>query len=94
MKRILSIMTIAAVMYMGANFVFAEEVVYTYKTVQVTSGDTMWDIACRFAEPGEDVHEVIFNICRWNKLESKTLYPGQVLKIRVKTTDDMLLAKK
>ena len=94
MKQILITLCISVALYMGATMAFAEEPVYTYQTVRVTSGDTLWNIACHFAEPGEDIHEVIFNICQWNNLKSKNLQPGQVLKIRVKATDELMLAKR
>lgn len=94
MKKILTILCIGFALYTGATMAFAEEPIYTYQKVTVGSGDTMWDIACHFAQPGEDVHEVIFNICQWNNLKSKTLHPGQVLKIRVKATDEVMMAAK
>lgn len=94
MKKIFIALCFSFVLYNGVSMVFAEEPVYTYQKITVGSGDTMWDIACHFAEPGEDVHEVIFNICKWNNLKSKNLHPGQVLKIRVKATDDVMLAAK
>ena len=94
MKRILMALCVGFVLYSGATMVFAEEPVYTYQKVVVGSGDTMWDIACHFAQPGEDVHELIFNICQWNKLKTKTLQPGQVLMIRVPVTDEVMLAAK
>ena len=94
MKKVLMLLCVGFALYTGFNMVFAEEPVYTYQKVVVGSGDTMWDIACHFAEPGEDVHEVIFNICQWNNLKSKNLRPGQVLKIRVKATDEVMLAAK
>lgn len=94
MKRIMIVIAIIAAMYTGITNVFAEEPIYVYKTVRITSGDTLWNIASVYAEPGEDIHEVIFNICQWNNLKSKTLYPGQIIKIKVKATDELMLAKK
>ena len=94
MKRVLIVMCVAASLYTGVSMVFAEEPVYTYRTIKVTSGDTMWGIASAYAEPGDDIHEVIFNICQWNNLKSKTLHPGQKLRIRVRATDDVMLAQK
>ncbi len=94
MKKIFSMLFLGFVLYTGVNMVFAEEPIYTYRNITVGSGDTMWDIACHFTAPGEDVNETIFYICQWNNLKSKNLQPGQVLKIRVKATDEVMLAVK
>jgi len=94
MKRILIALCLGFALYTSFNMVFAEEPVYTYRNITVGSGDTMWDIACCIAEPGEDIHEVIFNICQWNNLKSKNLHPGQILKVRVKAADEIMLAAK
>lgn len=94
MKKFFMMLCLGFALYTGYTTVFAEEPVYTYQKVTVASGDTLWHIASRFAEPGDDIHEVIFNICQWNDLKSKTLQPGQVLKIRVKQSNDVMLVAK
>ena len=94
MKHIMITLCICAALYAGATMAFAEEPVYTYQTIRVTIGDTLWNIASHYAEPGDDIHEVIFNICQWNNLQSKNLQPGQILKIRVKATDEVMLARR
>ena len=75
---------------------FADEPAYRYQSVTVCSGDTMWDIAARWADDGEDVRQVMYRICEANSLESKHVYPGQVLRVpvRVDGSSDFMLAAK
>ena len=76
--------------------VLAEEPVYYNQKITVHSGDTMWSIANRWSDDKEDVREVMHRICEANNLKSKHIYPGQVLKVPVKTitTNDHMLASK
>ena len=50
-------------------------------THQVVSGDTLWDIAATYAEPGDDVRKAVFHIQQANGLESSVIVPGQELRI-------------
>ena len=85
MKRFLTIICCACLLYAGYSAVFADEPVYKEYTVTVADGETLWDIAGRHTEEREDVREVIFRIAQANKLKSKTIYPGQVLKCILST---------
>lgn len=51
----------------------------------------MWEIACRHTEAREDVRDVIFRIEQANKLNSKHIYPGQVLRVPLRVHDDGLM---
>ncbi len=58
----------------------------TYETVYVKPGDTVWQIAAKYATPKDDVREVVFEIRRINKLDnSAKVYPGQTLKVPVRS---------
>ena len=67
---------------------FADEPVYKEYTVTVAEGETLWEIAGRHTEAREDVREVIFRIEQANKLNSKHIYPGQVLKVPLRVHDN------
>ncbi|WP_021171106.1 Cell division suppressor protein YneA [Sporomusa ovata DSM 2662] len=57
----------------------------TYDTVYVKSGDTVWQIASKYATPKDDVREIVFEIRRINKLDNNaSVYPGQALKVPVR----------
>ena len=57
----------------------------TYDTVYVKPGDTVWQIASKYATPKDDVREVIYEIRRINKLDNNAhVYPGQALKVPVR----------
>lgn len=90
MKNFLSILICICTMYGAYNVVFADEAVYREYSVTVASGDTLWDIAGRHAEKNEDLREVMFRITQANNLESKRLYPGQVLKIPLRQQESGL----
>ncbi|MDO4178110.1 MAG: LysM peptidoglycan-binding domain-containing protein [Phascolarctobacterium sp.] len=95
MKKALVLLGITLVLYTGYNMVFATEYVYKEHTITVTSGETLWDIAGRYAEKDEDVREVIHRISSANNLKSRVIYSGQVLKVpvRVEAQDAMLATK-
>lgn len=58
----------------------------TYDTVYVKPGDTVWQIATKYASPKDDIRDVIFEIRKINKLDNNAnVYPGQVLKIPVRS---------
>jgi hypothetical protein len=48
---------------------------------QVAAGDTLWDIAARYAEPGDDIRKAVFTIRRANHLSGSIIVPGQELLI-------------
>lgn len=91
MKKFLSIICCACFLYAGYNAVFADEPVYKEYNVTVAEGETLWEIAGRHTEAREDVREVISRIEQANKLNSKHIYPGQVLRVPLRVHDDGLM---
>ena len=91
MKKFLSIICCACFLYAGYSAVFADEPVYKEYKVTVAEGETLWEIAGRHTEAREDVREVIFRIEQANKLNSKQIYPGQVLKVPLRVHDNGLM---
>ena len=95
MKRTLVLMCMAFALYTGYNMVFATEYVYKEHSITVGYGETLWDIAGRYTEKGEDVREVIHRISAANGLKSRIIYSGQVLRIPVRVeAQDAMMAKK
>ena len=72
MKKLITVIMASLLLYSGyvLGTCAAADEVYTTKTVTVYSGDTMWDIASRWTEDGEDVRAVIYRICEANGLAS------------------------
>ena len=70
MKKLITVIMASLLLYSGyvLGTCAAADEVYTTKTVTVYSGDTMWDIASRWTEDGEDVRAVIYRICEANGL--------------------------
>ena len=92
MKKLTAIVMAVFLLYSGYVFgtVSAADEIYTTRTVTVYSGDTMWDIASRWAEDDEDVRAVIYRICEANGLQ-----PGQkiMVPVRVHAGEGVMLAE-
>lgn len=75
----LAILLFTSFMMMGTNAsggdVLAEGEVY----VTVGSGDTLWSIASRHAESGDDIGFLVYVMKSRNNLENATIMPGQQL---------------
>ncbi|WP_425060955.1 Cell division suppressor protein YneA [Sporomusa carbonis] len=57
----------------------------TYETVYVKPGDTVWQIAAKYATDKDDVREIVFEIRKINKLDNNArVHPGQALRVPVK----------
>ena len=94
MKKLFVLMLMTTILYTGYNFL-QEDTVYPYEQITVHTGDTMWAIADRWADQGEDVREVIYRICETNSLANTNLKPGQKLLIPVKMqfVDQLMVAE-
>ena len=66
-----------------ASAVQATDGVRATAEVQVSAGDTLWEIASEVSEPGDDVRKVIHDIKRMNDLDNSIIRPGQVLVVPV-----------
>lgn len=53
----------------------------TNKTVVVTKGDTLWQLARKYGPAGVDTRKVIANIKQMNDLSDAQITPGMVLRI-------------
>lgn len=47
--------------------------------ITVATGDTLWGLAQRYADPGRDLRASVAEIIRINQLATAELQPGQVL---------------
>ena len=83
-----------AIVY-GYDYLTAEEYTYRNESVRVVEGDTVWDIAYSFRQPGEDVRDVIQRIHDANGMDNSKVYVGDILQVpvRVVVNDDYSLAK-
>lgn len=53
------------------------------QSVVVRPGDTLWEIADRFAPESADLRVVVKDLVVFNGLQSKILQPGQVIQVPV-----------
>lgn len=93
MKKLFALILMSTILYTGYGFL-REDTVYHYEQITVHTGDTMWAIADRWAEQGEDVREVIYRICEKNSLASTNVKPGQKLlvPVRMQFVDQLMVA--
>lgn len=54
-----------------------------YKTIQVQSGDNLWNIANQYTPKGKDVRETVDKIKDFNNMESSALQVGQEIKVPI-----------
>ncbi len=52
-----------------------------YITVEIQSGDTLWELASQFGPDGIDPRKVVQEICRVNEISADQLRPGQEILI-------------
>ena len=95
MKKLLLMLCMSIAIYSGYNMVTMEASTHWHnQQVVVHGGDTLWAIAGRWTEEGEDVRAVIYRICEANKLEGNAyLMPGQKLVIPVRANPEYLAQK-
>ncbi|MHC1758534.1 MAG: LysM peptidoglycan-binding domain-containing protein [Negativicutes bacterium] len=96
MTKILSILVIVACLGSQTKdhlFVYFENVLFPKSIHQleynVTAGDTLWSLACKTVQSGEDVRDKIIAIQKMNGLTpTQSLVPGQILRIPLKSPVD------
>ena len=95
MKKIITVLCLCTVIYLGYNMVSMEASTHwRHEQVVVHGGDTLWAIAGRWAENGEDVRAVIHRIVDANKLGANApLLPGQRLIVPVRAGGEYLAQK-
>ncbi len=50
-------------------------------TVEVSAGDTVWDIAKHFTSDGKDIRKAVYEICEANDLQDGRIQSGMILTI-------------
>lgn len=53
----------------------------SFTTVQVQSGDTLWQLARTYGPTDKDVRETIYQICKINDVTAENLQVGQYISI-------------
>ena len=54
-----------------------------YRTVQVSSGDTLWSLAQHYMPETADVREAVYQLCEINQISADTLYAGMTIQIPI-----------
>lgn len=80
-KRFVSVVTILMIILIALlNKCVAYKSIKT-ENYMVSTGDTLWSIACEYKKTGQDVREYLYNLRELNNLNDCVIYPGQVIKI-------------
>lgn len=80
----LIIFTGFAIVQSGASGTRAETAANGERTIVVSSGDTLWDIAQSVKPEGGDVRKTVYMIKKRNNLSGSVLQPGQSLIVPAK----------
>ncbi|MCK9217156.1 MAG: LysM peptidoglycan-binding domain-containing protein [Firmicutes bacterium] len=56
---------------------------FAIEPIYVSSGDTLWHISVKYAPNNMDVRLYLDNLIQLNKLETLTLYPGDILYVPI-----------
>lgn len=74
--------TIGAYGYMtGSNEAIALDIPQEPVTMEVTAGDTVWDIANHFKSDKKDTREAVYEICQANDIQDGMIESGMILTI-------------
>lgn len=52
-----------------------------YQEHYVSEGETIWDIALRYKPMKYDVRDMVYEIKRYNNLDTSYIFPGDLIKI-------------
>lgn len=52
-----------------------------YEEVKVVEGDTLWSIALTYLPEKTDIRKVIYDIKKFNNMDTSYIYPGDIIKI-------------
>ena len=65
----------------GSNEAIALDIPKDPVTVEVTAGDTVWDIAEHFKSDDTDTREAVYEICQANDIPDGSIQSGMILTI-------------
>ena len=65
----------------GSNEAIALDIPKDPVTVEVTAGDTVWDIAEHFKSDDKDTREAVYEICQANDIPDGSIQSGMILTI-------------
>ena len=88
-RSLLLIIAIGSLFISKSTLSFSELNNKNYKTIYVSSGETLWEIAKNEQKNNpyyqkKDIREIVYSIRNNNKLENSDLYEGQELLIAIK----------
>jgi LysM repeat protein len=52
-----------------------------YIMEEIKPGDTLWSLAKKHKEPGQDTRELVYDIKKVNGIDDGNIYPGQLIKV-------------
>lgn len=92
MRKIMMFLVLSIAIYMGYGMVAMEaSTAWNHQQVVVHRGDTLWAIANRWTEDGEDIRVVVQRICEANNIANNSyLLPGQRLLVPIRANTEYL----
>lgn len=60
-----------------------------YKQIEVTYGDTLWNIAERNMPSDMDTRQAVYELAELNDIDDGVIYPGQILLVPTENPDNV-----
>ena len=85
--RFITSITVMAILLVSAlGFIFglndSQALTKTeYEQIQISSGDTLWQIANEYKTDDTDTRKAVYKICQINDIDASELYPGMVISV-------------
>lgn len=90
MKRFISFLAIMVILPILIFFLISHNRAYSsvyeegYVEVRVKRGDTLWKIALDNMPLEYDVRKMVYEIMKFNDMDSADIYPGDLIKIPIR----------
>ena len=74
--------TCMANLVLGLNTVDGSTI-QEYKTIEICSGDTLWDIAGQYMPSNMDRQKAVYELCCINDITASQLYAGMTIQVPI-----------
>lgn len=80
---ILAIFLISLILFFSRDKVHSSSYDESFYEVEISQGDTLWNIALKYLPEKTDVRSLVYDIGKVNDMQSYYIYPGDVIKIPI-----------
>ena len=81
---LVSLVLIIILFFQKRNKAYSSLYEEQYIEIEITKGDTIWDIAREFMPKEYDIRKMVFEIKEINNMDNAKIYPGDSVKVPIK----------